>query len=64
MSILKQEFKLAISSLLRLPGFSLTVITTLAATLAALAVVININYIYFVAQPTDAKVKSAVRACR
>ncbi|WP_252371492.1 ABC transporter permease [Pseudoalteromonas phenolica] len=45
MSILKQEFKLAISSLLRLPGFSLTVITTLAVTLAALAVVININYL-------------------
>lgn len=45
MSILKQEFKLAISSLLRLPGFSLTVITTLAVTLAALAVVLNINYL-------------------
>lgn len=45
MSIIKEEFKLAASSLLRLPGFSLTVITTLAVTLAALAVVLNINYL-------------------
>ncbi|MFY8299745.1 ABC transporter permease [Pseudoalteromonas sp. SS15] len=45
MSIIKEEFKLAVSSLLRLPGFSLTVITTLAVTLAALAVVLNINYL-------------------
>ena len=45
MSILKQDFKLAISSFSRLPRFSLTVITTLAVTLAALAVVININYL-------------------
>ncbi|MEQ3514482.1 ABC transporter permease [Pseudoalteromonas sp. BZB3] len=45
MSIIKEEFKLAVSSLLRLPGFSLTVISTLAVTLAALAVVLNINYL-------------------
>ena len=45
MSIIKEEFKLAVSNLLRLPGFSLTVITTLAVTLAALAVVLNINYL-------------------
>jgi len=45
MSIIKEEFKLAVSSLLRLPGFSLTVSTTLAVTLAALAVVLNINYL-------------------
>ncbi|WP_249349051.1 ABC transporter permease [Pseudoalteromonas phenolica] len=45
MSIIKEEFKLSASSLLRLPGFSLTVITTLAVTLAALAVVLNINYL-------------------
>ncbi|TLX45343.1 hypothetical protein C1E24_19440 [Pseudoalteromonas phenolica] len=43
--MIKEEFKLAVSSLLRLPGFSLTVITTLAVTLAALAVVLNINYL-------------------
>ena len=42
---LAQEFKLAFASLLRLPSFSLTVIMTLALTLSALAVVININYI-------------------
>lgn len=42
---LSQEFKLALSSLLRLPSFSLTVIVTLALTLSALAVVLNINYI-------------------
>ncbi|TMP82329.1 hypothetical protein CWB73_05215 [Pseudoalteromonas phenolica] len=43
--MIKEEFKLSASSLLRLPGFSLTVITTLAVTLAALAVVLNINYL-------------------
>ena len=42
---LSQEFKIALSSLLRLPSFSLTVIMTLAITLSALAVVLNINYI-------------------
>lgn len=40
-----QEFKLALAGLLRLPSFSLTVIATLAVTLSALAVVLNINYI-------------------
>jgi CRISPR/Cas system-associated protein endoribonuclease Cas2 len=42
---LAQELKLALSSLLRLPSFSLIVITTLAFTLSALAVVFNINYL-------------------
>lgn len=42
---LAQEFKLAYASLLRLPSFSLTVIATLALTLSALAVVLNINYL-------------------
>lgn len=45
MKLLTQEFKLALASLLRLPSFSLTVITTLAVTLSALAVVLNINYL-------------------
>ena len=42
---LVQEFKLAFLSLLKLPSFSLTVISTLAITLSALAVVLNINYL-------------------
>ncbi|WP_440055521.1 FtsX-like permease family protein [Pseudoalteromonas sp. T1lg65] len=42
--MIKQESKLAFSALSRLPGFSLTVILTLALTLAALTVVININH--------------------
>lgn len=40
-----QETKLAFSSLLRLPSFSLTVMLTLALTLASLTVVLNINYL-------------------
>lgn len=40
-----QEFKLALASLVKLPSFSVTVIATLAVTLAALAAVLNINYI-------------------
>lgn len=44
-SFLTNEFKLAIANLLRLPSFSSTVIVTLAATIAALAVVLNINYL-------------------
>ena len=39
-----QEFKLAFASLMKLPSFSFTVIMTLAVTLSALAVVLNINY--------------------
>ncbi len=42
---LAQEFKLALANLLRLSSFSVTVILTLALTLSALAVVLNINYI-------------------
>lgn len=42
---LAQEFRLAFISLLKLPSFSLTVIATLAITLSALAVVLNINYL-------------------
>ncbi|MDP5215451.1 ABC transporter permease [Pseudoalteromonas tunicata] len=41
----KHDVKLAMVSLMKLPGFSLTVISTLAITLAALAVVLNINYL-------------------
>lgn len=41
---LVQEFKLALASIVRLPSYSLTVITTLAVTISALAVVLNINY--------------------
>jgi hypothetical protein len=41
----KHDVKLAMMSLMKLPGFSLTVISTLAITLAALAVVLNINYL-------------------
>ncbi len=44
-SFLASEFKLALVNLLRLPSFSSTVIVTLAATIAALAVVLNINYL-------------------
>lgn len=44
-SFLINEFKLALVNLLRLPSFSSTVIVTLAATIAALAVVLNINYL-------------------
>ena len=40
-----QELKLALANLLRIPSFTLTVISTLAVTLAALAVVLNINYL-------------------
>ncbi|AZZ98842.1 ABC transporter permease [Pseudoalteromonas sp. R3] len=42
--MIKEELKLAASNLKKLPGFSLTVILTLALTLAALCVVININH--------------------
>ncbi|MEJ6474152.1 ABC transporter permease [Pseudoalteromonas piscicida] len=42
--MIKEECKLALSNLRRLPGFSLTVLVTLALTLAALTVVININH--------------------
>ncbi len=42
---LKQEITLSWVSLMRLPGFCLTVILTLAITLAALIVVLNINYL-------------------
>ncbi|OUL57997.1 ABC transporter permease [Pseudoalteromonas ulvae] len=41
----KQDMKLAWVNLSTLPGFSITVIATLAVTLAALAVVLNINYL-------------------
>lgn len=41
---ISQELKLAFASLMKLPSFSLTVIATLAVTLSALAVVLNINY--------------------
>ncbi len=40
-----QELRLSFASLMRLPSFSFTVIATLAVTLAALAVVLNINYL-------------------
>lgn len=43
--IFTQELKLSLASLVRLPSFSLTVIATLAITLAALAVVLNVNYL-------------------
>ncbi len=42
--MIKEECKLALSNLRKLPGFSLTVLVTLALTLAALTVVININH--------------------
>lgn len=42
--MIKEELKLAASNLKKLPGFSVTVIFTLALTLAALCVVININH--------------------
>lgn len=45
MRLIIQECKLAIANLLRLPSFSITVIATLALTLSALAVVLNINYL-------------------
>ncbi len=41
---LSHEFKLAFANLMKLRSFSLTVIMTLAVTLSALAVVLNINY--------------------
>jgi hypothetical protein len=44
-SFFKQDIKLAFINLLKLPGFSFTVITSLSLTLAALAVVLNINYL-------------------
>ena len=44
-SFFKQDIKLAFINLLKLPGFSFTVIATLSLTLAALAVVLNINYL-------------------
>lgn len=44
-NFIKQDMKLALNSLLKLPGFSITAIATLAFTLAALAVVLNINYL-------------------
>ncbi|MCF2909877.1 ABC transporter permease [Pseudoalteromonas sp. DL2-H2.2] len=42
--MMKEELKLAAANLKKLPGFSITVVLTLALTLAALCVVININH--------------------
>ena len=39
------EVKLALANLVKLPSFSLTVVATLAVTISALAVVLNINYL-------------------
>ena len=45
MKAFTQELKLAANSLSRLPGFSITVIFTLAITLAALVTVANLNHL-------------------
>jgi predicted permease len=46
--ILKHELKLAANSLLKIPGFSITVITTLAITLGALICIFNLNHLLLV----------------
>ena len=48
MKILKHELKLAANSLLKVPGFSVTVITTLAVTLGALICIFNLNHLLLV----------------
>lgn len=43
--LLRHEFATSFAGLMRIPGFSITVIVTMAVTLASLAVVLNINYL-------------------
>ena len=42
---IKLDVMTSLASLMRVPGFALTVILTMAVTLASLAVVLNINYL-------------------
>ncbi|MCJ8271921.1 MAG: ABC transporter permease, partial [Psychrosphaera sp.] len=47
-TLLQQELKLAFASLLRVPGFSMTVILTLAVTLGALICIFSLNNLLLV----------------